>query len=440
MGNTVRIRNGMSNATEGDILGSIGDIVKTLGVVDLAGGHLLVTEDSPTGMTVQVAGGIVYVPNSNYDELDSDTPKFYPVVCDSEVVTIDNNVSGSTRIDIVCVKVDKAIAPNADADNIATKVVIKGTPGGGTPSTPANHYKLAEITVVNGETAIENSMITDKRGQVIFDERYIKLTTSTPTDLTGYLYGNGSKVETKGVEDGWTPAGETWIYQSVDNPTGVYKVNADVTSKYSEGMRIKMTNGGNVIKGIITKMGTYGGDEAGYTYISFLHEINPSTSQALHLMASGAITNPYYSMVKAPQGFPLDPSKWSVSGDVDMATTTIGARAYHTAKTISVPIGVWNLSAKAQANLSVFTSGSINIHFGFSGDTSTYTLLNGRIGRYEINAGNFTGISIWGTWNKVGITLTSKTNIYFIMNAYEPNTSTNWAIYFSHYDFTCAYL
>ena len=176
MGNTVRIRNGMSNATEGDILGSMGDIVKTLGVVDLAGGHLLVTADTPTGMTVQVAGGIVYAPNSNYDELDSDTPKFYPVVCDSEVVTIDNNVSGSTRIDIVCVKVDKAIAPNADADNIATKVVIKGTPGGGTPSTPANHYKLAEITVVNGETAIENSMITDKREQVVFDKRYTTIT------------------------------------------------------------------------------------------------------------------------------------------------------------------------------------------------------------------------------------------------------------------------
>ncbi len=195
MANTVRIRNGMSNATEGDILGSIGDIVKTLGVVDLAGGHLLVTEDSPTGMTVQVAGGIVYVPNSNYDELDSDTPKFYPVVCDSEVVTIDNNVSGSTRIDIVCVKVDKAIAPDADASNIATKVVIKGTPGGGTPSTPANHYKLAEITVVNGETAIENSMITDKRGQVIFDERYIK-----STSFLDWIYPVGTIYETTSTD------------------------------------------------------------------------------------------------------------------------------------------------------------------------------------------------------------------------------------------------
>ncbi len=173
MGNTVRIRNGMSNATEGDILGNASDVIKDLGVVDLAGGHLLVTEDSPKGMTVQVAGGIVYVPNSNYDELDSDTPKFYPVVGSAEVLTIDSNVSGSTRYDIVCMKVDKTIIPDPDADNIATKVVVKGTPGAGVPATPANHYKLAEVEVVNGETEIENSMITDTREQVTVNNQLL---------------------------------------------------------------------------------------------------------------------------------------------------------------------------------------------------------------------------------------------------------------------------
>ena len=166
MGNTVRIRNGMSNATEGDILGSASDIIKDLGVVDLAGGHLLVTQNSPLGMSVQVAGGVVYVPNSNYSILDSDTPKFYPVVCSNEVLAVDNNVSGSTRYDIVCVKIDKVIVPDPDASNVATKVVIKGTPGAGVPATPANHYKLAEIKVVNGETEITNAEITDKRTQV----------------------------------------------------------------------------------------------------------------------------------------------------------------------------------------------------------------------------------------------------------------------------------
>lgn len=169
MGNTVRIRNGMENATEGDILGSASDIIKDLGVIDLAGGHLLVTQNSPLSMSVQVAGGVVYVPNSSYSILDSDTPKFYPVVCSNEVLAVDNNVSGSTRYDIVCVKIDKVIVPDPDASNVATKVVIKGTPGAGVPATPANHYKLAEIKVVNGETEITNAEITDKRGQISFN-------------------------------------------------------------------------------------------------------------------------------------------------------------------------------------------------------------------------------------------------------------------------------
>ncbi len=213
MGNTVRIRNGMSNATEGDILGNASDVIKDLGVVDLAGGHLLVTEDSPKGMTVQVAGGIVYVPNSNYDELDSDTPKFYPVVGSAEVLNIDSNVSGSTRYDIVCMKVDKTIMPDPDADNIATKVVVKGTPGAGVPATPANHYKLAEIEVVNGETEIENSMITDTRAQVTVDGRFIsfdalELTEATKTDINGILGGDGTNLVEKTLGDSLKDTGD----------------------------------------------------------------------------------------------------------------------------------------------------------------------------------------------------------------------------------------
>lgn len=221
MANTVRIRNGMSNATEGDILGNFGDLVG-VGVVDKANGHLLVTEDSPRGMSIQVAGGIVYVPNAGYNQLDSDTPKFYPVVCDAEALTIDNNTSGQTRNDIVCVKVDKSIFPDADASNIATKVVVKGTAGGGIPTTPANHYKLAEIEVVNGETEIENSMITDTREQITLQERLINLTASSTTNITGLVGGDGTNIEqvTKPTGDivGTTDT-QTLTNKTLTNPT-----------------------------------------------------------------------------------------------------------------------------------------------------------------------------------------------------------------------------
>lgn len=39
--------------------------------------------------------------------------------------------------------------------------------------------------------------------------------------------------------DGWTPDANTWTYSSVDSPTGIVSVNADMTAKLSKGMRIK---------------------------------------------------------------------------------------------------------------------------------------------------------------------------------------------------------
>ena len=188
MGNQVRIRNGMTNATEGDIIGMVADLIENMGVVDLTT-HLKVTPNSPVGMSVKVAGGIVYVPNGNYSELDSDTPKYYPVVGSDEVLTIDNNTSGSTRIDLVCIKVDKVLTPDPDASNIATKVVVKGTPGSGTPTTPSNHYKLAEITVVNGATSINTAQIVDKRQQVKLKGSFVSVSIDSSAN-TGGKYGS----------------------------------------------------------------------------------------------------------------------------------------------------------------------------------------------------------------------------------------------------------
>lgn len=222
MANTVRIRNGMSNATEGDILGNFGDLVG-VGVVDKANGHLLVTQDSPRGMSIQVAGGIVYVPNAGYNQLDSDTPKFYPVVCDAEALTIDNNTSGQTRNDIVCVKVDKSIFPDADASNIATKIVVKGTAGGGIPTTPANHYKLANIVVVNGETEITNAEITDTREQVLLEAGTVDSRIDDKmTNIMDIMLPVGVTIMFADNLDHSNHAGKTWVRTSVGRtPVGI---------------------------------------------------------------------------------------------------------------------------------------------------------------------------------------------------------------------------
>jgi len=174
----VRIRNGMcpdpttgeGGATEGDIRGSFSDIIDVIGVKDLAGGHCAVTQNSPAAMSVLVAPGIVYIPNADYDELDSNQVKFWEaIITVSTAVTITANTSGSTRIDLICAKMDTAITPDEHASNIATLVAVAGTPGAGTPATPDNHYVLATVAVANGASTIVNADITSTRVQSKID-------------------------------------------------------------------------------------------------------------------------------------------------------------------------------------------------------------------------------------------------------------------------------
>ena len=171
------------------------------------------------------------------------------------------------------------------------------------------------------------------------------ITTSTTTNLTGYLYGDGTDVEAKGTENGWIGAGETWTYASVDDPTGVLTVPSDATDKYSVGMKISLVNGGNTIYGIITVVTS--------TTITFLHEIDPTDSLALHLMANSAITIPRYSTQKAPFSFPLSPRSWtievrdSINGSQSSPTQNVW---YNLGSgSITVPIGGWLLEYQVLA-------------------------------------------------------------------------------------------
>ena len=147
---------------------------------------------------------------------------------------------------------------------------------------------------------------------------------------------------------GWNPLGQTLTYVSVDDPTGIVKVvGVNVTDKLSVGMRLMFTNGGNIIKGIITSL-AFSSD----TIITFLHEIDPTDSQALTLMVDSAITLSYFSTQKAPYGFPLNPAKWSVL-KTDTSARTQGSAVSNTWYNIgttnsqlTLPIGAWNVSFK----------------------------------------------------------------------------------------------
>lgn len=165
---------------------------------------------------------------------------------------------------------------------------------------------------------------------------------------------------------GWNPDTETWAYHSVDDPTGYIKIeDKDVSANYSVGWRIMFTNGGNVIKGIITAI-TYSDPD---TIITFLHEIDPTDNQALYLLTNSAITENYFSPHKAPLGFPMSPAKWRVyvnSGGTSQASPTTGTY-YNIGSSISVPIGDWELIGK----MPIYISRSVEALLGFKGGFGT---------------------------------------------------------------------
>jgi hypothetical protein len=142
--------------------------------------------------------------------------------------------------------------------------------------------------------------------------------------------------------DSWINITSSVTYSSVDDPTGVITIEEDLTGVLSVGMRIKFTNGGNTIYGIITKDPTYSSPN---TTITFLHEINPTDSQALHLLANSAITDVYYSHQKAPFGFPLEKNKWTVyissSGQIDQLNPTQNTWYNINSDSLSIPIGTY---------------------------------------------------------------------------------------------------
>jgi len=146
---------------------------------------------------------------------------------------------------------------------------------------------------------------------------------------------------------GWLSAGENWTFASADSPTFTFTISGDKSAKYSPGMRIKLTQT-TVKYFIITKV----------VYSS------PNTTVTVYggtdyTLANGAIIYPYYSSAKAPAGFPLDPTKWTVTvtdSTRRSKTTYISDSTWYNidaAARISVPVGVWNVSYMVYGSSSV---------------------------------------------------------------------------------------
>ncbi len=220
------------------------------------------------------------------------------------------------------------------------------------PPAPASH----SLTALHTVTGLTNGHFLKATGATTFAFGAHGLTAAdvgaADTDHSAdHENGGSDEVSIAGLSgtpevcvDGWIPAGETWDYEGADEPSYTFHVDADVTTKYSAGMRIRLyqSTGGTKFF-IITKVGSYSG---GKTIITIYGGTDGTTNGALYHLENEAISSPNYSNMKAPTGFPLDPLNWQI----EVSDTTTRSQLTPVRNTwynldashhIDIPVGVW---------------------------------------------------------------------------------------------------
>lgn len=211
-----------------------------------------------------------------------------------------------------------------------------------------------------------------------------------------------------GSWDGWQSAGEAFVYVSADDPTFVFKiVGVDRTTKYYPGMKIKLTQAtGGTKFFIITKVDLVSSD----THIT----VYGGTDYNLE---NESISSPYYSLMKSPAGFPLDPTKWTVevtdSTPRSISTPTQNAWGNISQLNITIPIGIWNVSYQVMIGINEGSNADQSIHATLSTANNSESDNDFRTGLYKRNTGA-TANYIWGSVSKQKVlTIASKTIYYF---------------------------
>lgn len=275
MGHYVSLINGMSNAQADDFMSFATDLLDgNSGIV--ASGDYAVAQSSPVAMSVTVATGKAYI-------YISSLLSYYRTILDAAAtLSIAANSSGSTRIDLICIKIDTGATPDANASNVASVVVVQGTPGGGAPATPANHYKLAEVTVASGAASIANANIADSRSQigvrsgVKVIETSLSLSDNTTADASTTKHGLLKKLSNVATEflngaGNWVTAVTLTATQTLTNKTLTAPI-VDIVNTTDQGSDPSAPSSGTV------KVYTKGGSP-------FIR--NNSNIRNIHLSANG---------------------------------------------------------------------------------------------------------------------------------------------------------
>lgn len=145
------------------------------------------------------------------------------------------------------------------------------------------------------------------------------------------------------LSTGWIPTVKVWTYASADAPVFQIYVSGDVSTgshpDYKVGNKIKCNQAGTDVYGFIVKLGAY---DSGNNRTPV--DIYCGTDYSF---TATTISDPYISKIKSPDGFPLDPEKWTVV----LNDTSNRSQASPSASTwynlgslsINIPIGKWRV-------------------------------------------------------------------------------------------------
>lgn len=169
--------------------------------------------------------------------------------------------------------------------------------------------------------------------------------------------------------EGWEPHAslETWTFAIADDPVYQIYVSGNVTANpsYKLGNKVRCTNNSTTFYGFIVKVGAYdsGNDRTPV-------DLYGGTDYDL---ANSAITAPYISKIKSPDGFPLNPDKWTVSltdtSNRSQASPVSGTWYNLGSLSLAIPIGVWRVYYELALEISITTAAVAA--FGFRSTLST---------------------------------------------------------------------